>query len=335
MSDKFILRVTGGPEYDPSTHSTILVNTRTPITISNEHLDASVEVNVQRYRGLPPGSPSSSSYFSSAEHKFDLYNISFSFALKNSISGNDLVFGNDFDHPIRDRLPPGFSTAFNIVKWMIDPGLEGDPYADEPYLYGPLLSSINLFEIGDKDMSKDGKHSKEEDSDGGSSEDDEYDILQEGATGSGEKVREESGMPGDAKARKKHYLTEANRKNFTFEAGREYKCDFFNPYLDFNEFCLRIPGFHINIIKYWGGQVMRDHSLRYVLRNKATGDLLFVIVFTLVPAEEAAKEAKKIEEANKAKEAEFAKATEKLENLRPFEQEYPKGMFSAPSHSIR
>ncbi|KAF2230341.1 DUF1769-domain-containing protein [Viridothelium virens] len=281
MAHRFVLRVTGGPAYDPSTHTTIPVNSQKPTKISNEHIDATVDVNIQGYRGLPHGSPNTSPYFSSPEHKADLYNISFNFTPKTSISGNDLVFGNDFDHPIRDRLPPGFSTAFNIVKWMIDPGLDGDPYADEPYLYGPLLSSINILEIGEKEREKEVENTEE----------DEDDILDEGAVGSGEEVRQQSGMPDDAKTRKKYYLTEANRKNFTFEEGREYKCDFFNPYLDFNEFSLCLPGFHINIIKYWDGQ-----PLRYVLRNKATGDLLFVLVFTLVPAEEAAKEGEKAEQ---------------------------------------
>ena len=223
-SQKFVLRVTGGPQYDPSTHSTIAVNTRKPTKISSEHIDASVDVNVQGYRGLPHGSPNTSPYFSSTVHKADLYSISFSFTPKRSISGNDLVFGNDFDHPIRDRLPPGFSTAFNIVKWMIDPGLEGDPYADEPYLYGPLLSSINTLEVGEKEGEQEVENTKE----------DEDDVLEEGAIGSGQEAREKSGMPEDAKARKKYYLTEANRRHFTFEEGREYKCDFFNPYLDFN-----------------------------------------------------------------------------------------------------
>ena len=224
MCENFVLRVVGGPEYDPSTHTAIPVNTQRPIKISTDLLDANIDVNIQRYRGLPDGSPSTSPYFSTIEHKTDLYNVSFSFTLKNSISGNDLVFGNDFDHPIRDRLPPGFSTAFNIVKWMIDPGLEGDPYADEPYLYGPLLSSVNTLEIGEKEDEKEDENTEE----------DAHDVLYEGATGSGEEAREQSGMPADAKGRKKHFLTEANRKNFTFEAGREYKCDFFNPYLDFN-----------------------------------------------------------------------------------------------------
>ncbi len=67
-----------------------------------------------------------------------------------AIRGDELVFGNDFDVPIRDRLPPGFGKAFKLVRWVIDPGLEGDPYADKPYLYGPALSSVNLFRVGER-----------------------------------------------------------------------------------------------------------------------------------------------------------------------------------------
>ena len=51
---------------------------------------------------------------------------------------------------MRDRLPPGFNAALRLVKWAIDPGLDGDVYADRPFLYGPLLSSINMLRIGRK-----------------------------------------------------------------------------------------------------------------------------------------------------------------------------------------
>jgi len=37
-----------------------------------------------------------------------------------------------------------------IVKWAIDPGLEGDVYADEPYLYGVAGSSFNVLRVGGK-----------------------------------------------------------------------------------------------------------------------------------------------------------------------------------------
>jgi hypothetical protein len=68
---------------------------------------------------VPRGSPKSSPYFDLPLHakNKDTYSICFRFMLKQDINGDDLVFGNDFDHSIRDRLPPGFGTAFKIVKW--------------------------------------------------------------------------------------------------------------------------------------------------------------------------------------------------------------------------
>jgi hypothetical protein len=124
---------------------------------------------------------------------------------------------------------------------MIDPGLEGDPYADEPWLYGPLLSSVNVLRIGSMGESTSGEDK----------------IVEEGADGDGKETRKEKGMPDDAVARKKHYLNESHRTDFEFEEGRAYHCDFFNPYLDFNEFALRLPGFTLPILGSWDGQPLR------------------------------------------------------------------------------
>jgi hypothetical protein len=228
----------------------------------------SVQVANTHRQGYPKGSPSTSPYFSTPQHPYDRYSISFSFTPKDDISGDDLVFGNDFDHPIRDRLPPLFDKAFGIVKWWIDPGLDGDVYGDEPYLYGPLLSSINVLRI----CGKEGEDSEEpkpdvraEDSADevamaeSQEKETSVDVYEEGAEGSGSSVREKQSIPGHPPARQKFFLTEANRKSFTFEGGREYRCDFFNPYLDFNEFALKI-GYGlptISIIRHWDGQPLR------------------------------------------------------------------------------
>lgn len=163
-----------------------------------------------------------------------------------SISGNDLVFGNDFDCPIKDRLPPGFNTAFKIVKWGIDPGLEGDFYADKPYLYGPLLSSINVLRVGGKALTNENgweipAHLHE-------------DGIEEGADGEGGDFRKEREVPEGAAERKKWALHEDKRGAWTWEAGRVYQGDFFNPYLDFNEFALKLPGFSLSVLPFLNGQ---------------------------------------------------------------------------------
>lgn len=227
MADKYILSVTAGPSY--ADQKPIPINTAETTRIASSHLTANLQVRIQNYRGKPEGSPKSSPYFSRAPHEHDLYSLQFSFTLKEQdINGHDLVFGNDFDHPIRDKLPPGFSQAFNLVKWFVDPGLYGDVYADEPYLYGPMLSSINVLRVGPKD---DKEQEKVEEVRANAEE---GAALEEGGDGDGAESREEMGVPATAAARKKHFLTESNLSKFTFEKGREYSCDFFNPYLDFN-----------------------------------------------------------------------------------------------------
>lgn len=266
MADKYVLRVTAGPTYDLADHTEVPVNTSTPVKISTSLIDIDLNVRIQNYHGLPRNSPTTSPYFTQEPHATnkDQYSIAFRFTPKDpsaaagkskatattpaavddddaqpeGISASDLQFGNDFDHPIRDRLPPGFSYAMKIVKWWIDPGLDGDPYADSPYLFGPALSSFNAIHVGEApvDEAKGGLWVEE----GGSAE-----------------WREDVGAPADGKARMKWALGEAAKEDWLWEYGRTYAVDFFNAYLDFSEFALRLPGYAVPIMKYWDGQGLR------------------------------------------------------------------------------
>ncbi|KAK5657442.1 hypothetical protein OQA88_3014 [Cercophora sp. LCS_1] len=293
MAHNYILRVTAGPSYSLNAHTEIPVNAAEPTSISHPQMSISLNVRIRNYRGLPHNSPAHSPYFDHPLHASsgDQYSIALRFtphdpssdsrpssssSSSNStldsktkgISAHDLQFGNDFDHPIRDRLPPGFNTALNIVKWWIDPGLEGDAYADEPYLYGPALSSFNAVHIGSGETNGSGL------------------WFEEGGDDEGTKIREELGVPSDAKGRQKWALRNENKDKWMWEFGRTYGVDFYNPYVDFNEFALRLPGFQVGIMRYWDGQglrheVKRSHGLRYVLRNRSTGEVYLVVLFTL------------------------------------------------------
>jgi hypothetical protein len=115
---------------------------------------------------------------------------------------------------------------------MIDPGLEGDAYADKPYLYGPALSSWNYFRVGEKGDKYANGGVDTKDSTMTSSFHDE--VVEEGGEGSGEEVRQELNIPEHPDQRKKWFLDQRNRQAFEFEAGRVYKADFGNPYIVFN-----------------------------------------------------------------------------------------------------
>ncbi|KAF4594444.1 UPF0590 protein [Ophiocordyceps camponoti-floridani] len=269
MADQYVLRVTAGPSYDEASHIEVPVNRPGPVRIQSALADIELSVRIRNYHGLPRASPETSAYFSASPHDTnnDQYSIAFRFTPvapqdcpDQGISGLDLQFGNDFDRPIRDRLPPGFSAALSFVKWWVDPGLDGDPYADQPYLFGPALSSFNHLHVGpgEYDEAKGGL------------------WFDEGGDDQGRAMRAALGVPDTSKSRMKWALREEAKAGWQFRYGQTYGLDFFNPYLDFENLSLRLPGFQLPVIKYWDGQ-----GLRYVLRNKSTGDAYLVILFTL------------------------------------------------------
>jgi hypothetical protein len=136
-------------------------------------------------------------------------------------------------------------------------------------LFAPALDCWFTFRIGDKlspKQQQDIPHVDEEH------------PLEEGADGTGVEIRKRLGMPSDSK-RRKFYLSPERRAEFVFEKDRLYQGDFFNPYLDFNQFALRLPGFRIRVIKYIND---KTHNLRYVLKNRKTGDVYFVVNIALL-----------------------------------------------------
>lgn len=272
-ADKYRLLVTAGPSYDTSTHKIVHVNTDTPTFIENEFISAKIKVRIRGFKGLPSHSPSISPYFDDPMHEKDQYSVAASFVPKQDLESKDVIWGNDFDHPVRDRLPPGFNTAFRIVKEFIDPGLECDAYADEPWLYGPALSCWFGFRLGDKTSEEATIPEAPEASD----------VLREGADGSGQEIRSKLGVPDNNEKRRKHFLSRTNREPMVFEKDRLYSFDFYNPYLDFGNFALKLPGFSIKVIKYIDE---KSHTLRYVFKNRQTGDVYMSINFNLLWGEQ-------------------------------------------------
>ncbi|KAL2850018.1 hypothetical protein BJX68DRAFT_237213, partial [Aspergillus pseudodeflectus] len=272
-ASKYRLKVTAGSGYDPSTHQDVPVNEPKTLKIENNHAKTNLAVRIQNYTGFPDNAPHTHPYFNHPLHKKDQYSISFAISFKQPVNGNDLIFGNDFDRPIRDRLPPGFNAALRLVQWTIDPTLDGDAYADKPYLYSPAVATWNQFRVGEKvENGLPDVHDV---------------VVEEGGEGEGDdggmSVREGKGVPGTVAERRSHFRDEAKRKDWEFEAGRVYWADFGNQYLDFNQFILRLPGFNINALNYIDE---KTHSLRYVLKNRATGEVYFVVLFTLVLLED-------------------------------------------------
>jgi len=117
--DKYLLQVTAGPSYDPTSHSQVSVNSSEVHKVDNDLATSYLRVRIKYYNGLPKGAPEKSSYFNHPLHTSDRYSVAWSFIPKRDIPGKDLVIGFDFDHPVRDRLPPGTKTAVKIATTVL------------------------------------------------------------------------------------------------------------------------------------------------------------------------------------------------------------------------
>ena len=60
-------------------------------------------------------------------------------------------------------------------------------------------------------------------------------------------------------------MKDSNKEGWVWGFGKTYGVDFYNPYVDFGEFSLRLPGFHLPIMKYWDGQGLRYVSFFFLL----------------------------------------------------------------------
>lgn len=226
----------------------INVNSEIPLKLETDDFDIYVLVRIKGYANESAShekTSSESNYFDSEEHKRDSFSVQFVVTFKKDVTGDQLKWGNDWDKPIRDILPWGFSAAFSAFKYAVDPGVDGDVYADKPWIYGAALSSINYMEKLDKNTDPESVRGPIEEK--------------------------------DASARHKKYLDKEELKKFTFRKGESYAFDFANPYLEMSSTPkIKMPGFTFDVGKYAGMT-----ELRYVL--KCDEQLVFALVFEAQP----------------------------------------------------
>ncbi|TGZ80160.1 DUF1769-domain-containing protein [Ascodesmis nigricans] len=232
------LLVLSGP--DTTTLKPHTPNTPDPIRISPTTL---ISLHLKTFTGQPPAPPTSP-IFTIPPHQSDLFSLQLTFTPSHDINGDDLVLANTFDRPIRDSLPYFFPAAWAGLR-IIDPGVDGDPYADRPFIYGPCLSSINYMRICSPDESSSSSSSSSPE------------IITEDFRLASDPDLEIP--PENAKQRMKYFLDADRRRKFTFRKGVTYKMDFANGFIEFDGFTVTVPrlGWKVSVLRYWDGQPFR------------------------------------------------------------------------------
>ncbi|PWN98612.1 DUF1769-domain-containing protein [Tilletiopsis washingtonensis] len=267
-----------------------------------------ITVRIKDFTGqVPEGQErqSETKYFDAGHAHGCTWSIQIQGRFLKEVSADDLVWGNQFEKPIRDRLPWGTSTALKAISYL-DPSLKQDIYADRPWAFSPLIATmtrINYKRVPDAASASSAEEAfKKPDwpafpsgaaGDGSYVHDDTSPLLLKAGTNEVDPkvehaadlsiVRElRGGDDGNAHAHTKRvsFWKEEHRELVSVGGGDLVTTACFDQgYLDFNTLRLELPytgGMGFDLKKYWDGQ-----PVRFYCKNNKTDEVAFVVEFQI------------------------------------------------------
>ncbi|TIA86460.1 hypothetical protein E3P99_03673 [Wallemia hederae] len=227
-----------------------------PVPVDNAHFKGHARVLLKDKDNLHP-------YFNDHSNKGVTWSIQLSGVIQDDdVNGDDLVFGNRFDEPIRDSLPWGTGMAVKFIKYL-DPTLTEDLQSDTPWAFSPVCSTVERLRISDN-------AGDDDDSNDALVIDDDVSCLFSDS---------DSNHPerGHAKERRKWFHDEEHRRDAELSK-KKVAFDFAKGFIDFSTLSLSFPEISLNIglLKHWDGQ-----PVRFYLRNRKTGQDYAVVQFII------------------------------------------------------
>ncbi|KAJ3102202.1 hypothetical protein HDU97_000699 [Phlyctochytrium planicorne] len=304
------LRVRIGPSL--SSLQTYNVNDDShPHFIDSPYFTGNVAVRVKNFNGIVPdgvAAPTpSTDYFGTRRR---LFSIQVQGRFKHEYPTDDVIFGAEFENKVSP--PTGAWLAVKFANY-IDPALITDMYSDRPWLYSPMLCSMNTVNVvkapgpvsgaaplpitptnpplraGGKEVSvplekagADVEKNLGKWEWGGEVElkeentlliPDPSKIVIEDADGSYNGLP----FPSDGIAeRRKWFNKKDNRLTTTFSPDYVYNLEIFAPFIDFNTFDLTL-GINVNLLRY-----LQDQPIRLICKSHSKNIPFYVIEFLLV-----------------------------------------------------
>jgi len=286
-----------------------------PAIISSEAFKGRIAIRVKDYHGFAPeGSEPKrgAEYFSGEGYgKQMTWSIQIQGRFLDGPSTNDLVFGNQFDKPIKQLLPYGTSIALKAAP-LIDPTLKFDLYADEPWAFSPLIGTMYRVNVARLPSEPTADSSAEEEFK--SKDWPAFPTPEGGRTGESGYVKDDTSAlfylpdsttheidettgadvgtvhnlrgtgaeanPHAEKTRASFFHSEQHRKQVKFTPRDVVTADFANGFLDFNSLAVILPytgGMKFDLKRMWDGR-----PVRYFCKNQSFGKVYFVIEFNIM-----------------------------------------------------
>ncbi|KAJ3275736.1 hypothetical protein HDV01_007203 [Terramyces sp. JEL0728] len=115
-----------------------------PHFIDSPLFTGNVLVRIKDFKGITPDGKEPKSCAGYFDSKKRLFALQVQGRFKHEYSADDLLFGSEFE---RKCTPP--TGAWIAIKFanLIDPALQVDIYSETPWLYSPILCSMNIVNV--------------------------------------------------------------------------------------------------------------------------------------------------------------------------------------------
>ncbi|KAJ3065955.1 hypothetical protein HDU98_010697 [Podochytrium sp. JEL0797] len=304
-----ILRVRIGSSIDSL--SVYNVNEDTvPHYIDSPYFVGCITVRVKHFRGVTPEGTAAlpdTPYFGARRR---LFSIQLQGRFKHQHTTDDVVFGAEFEQKVNP--PTGAWLAIKFAN-MIDPALVADLYTDRPWLYSPMLCSMNTANVAkppsttplagaaadlkqtlphplykhdgvvESSMSRakavkagSGVQNKPEEVLGEWKWGGEKELVEENELLLPEYVDEPKFPKSGVAERRKYFGKKEHREDSTFSPDYVYNLEIFAPFIDFNTFDLNL-GINVNLIRY-----LNNQPIRLVCKSLSKNVPFFIVEFDLM-----------------------------------------------------
>ncbi|EGF81903.1 hypothetical protein BATDEDRAFT_34647 [Batrachochytrium dendrobatidis JAM81] len=131
----------------PSIHSLTICNPNdevTPHFIDSPYFVGHIVVRIKDFRGITPKDQpikQATEYFGTKKRLFALQVCG---RFKHEYMADDIMFGAEFERKV---VPPTGSWVALKFANLIDPALQADVYAEKPWLFSPILCSMNIVNV--------------------------------------------------------------------------------------------------------------------------------------------------------------------------------------------
>jgi len=242
--------------------------------IDGEHFEGNLTVRIKGYLGpasmKEQAKEPESGYFSKESRHGKTWSIAVQGRFKQETAVNDVLFGNQWDVPIRDYLPYGTSAALQFGK-VIDPGLETDLYSDTPWALSPLFSTMPFISVSHVEPSK-----PLPPWDSGAIEEDVSGLFE--ATPAQRHRDEGISLKGKVNNRRHFFADKSKVEGIVVGPSELISCDFAQGFISFETLSLKLPiGLpEFPLAKYWNGK-----PITFVARSRDGSRTFFRVSFDI------------------------------------------------------